>query len=187
MSSETVSPTRTGGVAAPRPAAPIVHNRLSAARAWIHHGSDPLVPIPGALTHDGGAAPEPTASIVAAPLVVNLRSVVVAGVSMSLAKQTLNVGPNTVQAGSDAVPPLPPTPVAPLPPVPPPPVVPASPVVPPSPVVPAPPPVPPRAQLPAPLKAPHSPRKPPVAPPAPALPGSFEVFRLAEHAASNAM
>src|SRR5262245_38926571 len=113
------------------------------------------------------------ASIVTAPLAFDLVSVVMGG-SISLAKQTLNIGPNTAQAGRGAEPPVPPTPVSPKPPVP------QKPHVPPWPVV------PPLAQFPAPDWAPHSPGKPPAEPLLPAVPGSLEVFRLPEHPTSNA-
>src|SRR6185503_3545918 len=74
------------------------------------------------------------------------------------AKQTPNIGPNTLQTGSDVGPKLPPAPVVP--------------VVPPGGTV----------QFPAPLKAPHS----VFVPPRPALPAVIGGDRLPEHAASNA-
>ena len=73
-SSVTTSPWRTSGVLPPRPCTPIVQRRLSAARAWNHQSLGPLMPIARSLGHATGAAPDPTASIVAAPLVCVSRS-----------------------------------------------------------------------------------------------------------------
>jgi hypothetical protein len=163
-SSVTVSPTRTGGVL-PRPFTPIVQRRLSAARTWIHQSLGFRIPTARHSLQDAGAFPEPTASIVAVPLVCAFKSKRVLS-SASFTKQTPNATATCAHAGNGTELPLPPAPVVPpLPPLPP---------------------VPPRAQFPAPLKPPHSPMNPPLPPPLPALPVVAGSVKLLEHAASSA-